>query len=139
MEKRETTTIYIVKFDIWLRKDDRIWLSNCPSLGLITQAPTKKDVLVAIEEAVSLWFQSCIDRGVLREALQELGFKRSPWDRKSDSLPESNFIAIRESIPEEILESHSSFSLDPRKNAINGVIPAYIAKEQLGRFIHEAC
>ena len=139
MEERKTTMIYIVKFDIWLRKDGRIWLSSCPSLELVTQAPTKKDVLVAIREAVSLWFQSCIDRSVLGEALKELGFKKSPWNSKSKSLPESNFIAIKEFIPEEIPESRSSFSLDPRKNSISGIIPAYIAKEQLGKSIHEAC
>lgn len=136
----EKTAIYIVKLDIWLRKDGKAWLAKCPSIDLVTQAPTKKGVLVAIQEAVSLWFESCIGRNVLNEALEELGFKKSPWDVKDKILPRSNFIAIKELAIEEI-PKQLDFSIDSRKNddfSIEGVIPAYMAKEQLGEFLHEA-
>lgn len=137
----EKTAIYIVKLDIWLRKDGKAWLAKCPSIDLVTQAPTKKGVLVAIQEAVSLWFESCIGRNVLNEALEELGFDKSPWDVKNDPLPKSNFIAIRELASEEIPKDDFSFSIDSRKNddfSVEGFIPAYLVKEQLGEFLHEA-
>ena len=135
----EKTAIYVVKLDIWLRKDGKAWLAKCPGIDLVTQAPTRKGVLVAIQEAVSLWFESCIGRNVLNEALEDLGFDKSPWDVKNDPLPRSNFIAIRELASEEIPKDDFSFSIDSRKNddfSVEGFIPAYMVKEQLGEFLH---
>ena len=40
----------------------------------MTQARTKKEALEALREAVELWFESCIERGVLDTALNEVGF-----------------------------------------------------------------
>ena len=38
----------------------------------MTQAPTKKQSLESLREAVGLWFESCIERGVLDAALREV-------------------------------------------------------------------
>jgi hypothetical protein len=134
------TAIYVVKLDICLRKDGKAWLAKCPGIDLVTQAPTRKGVLVAIQEAVSLWFESCIGRNILNEALEDLGFDKSPWDVKNGPLPRSNFIAIRELAPEEIPKGDFSFSIDSRRDddfSVEGFIPAYLVKEQLGEFLHE--
>ena len=40
----------------------------------MTQGPTRKGSLESLREAVELWFESCIERGVLDAALKEVGF-----------------------------------------------------------------
>jgi predicted RNase H-like HicB family nuclease len=63
-----------VSFQAVLRLDGRQWLAWCPSLDVMTQAETKKKALTSLQEAVELWFESCIERDVLDEALTEAGF-----------------------------------------------------------------
>jgi predicted RNase H-like HicB family nuclease len=62
------------KLEIRLRQDGRDWLAWCPPIDVMTQASTKNKALEAIKEAVEGWFESCIERGVLEEALREAGF-----------------------------------------------------------------
>jgi predicted RNase H-like HicB family nuclease len=65
---------YKVSLQAVLRLDGRQWLAWCPSLDVMTQAETKKKALTSLQEAVELWFESCIERDVLDEALTEAGF-----------------------------------------------------------------
>jgi predicted RNase H-like HicB family nuclease len=65
---------YGVKLEAWFRRDGREWLVWCPAIDVMTQARTKKQALESLSEAVELWFESCIDRGVLDDALKEVGF-----------------------------------------------------------------
>ena len=65
---------YNAKLEIRLSQDGRDWLAWCPSIDVMTQASTKNKALEAIKEAVEDWFESCIERGVLEEALREAGF-----------------------------------------------------------------
>lgn len=67
---------YQVNLPIELGLDGHDWLAACPPIDVVTQAHTKKEALRAIQEAVELWFESCIDHGVLVDALKECGFKR---------------------------------------------------------------
>ena len=70
-----------VRWDINLRvvahKRNNIWVAWCPALRVVTQADTLPSVKTAIKEAVEGWFESCIERDVLQEALVELGFTLS--------------------------------------------------------------
>jgi predicted RNase H-like HicB family nuclease len=52
------------------------WLAWCVPLDVTTQAGSKAAALHSLKEAVELWFESCIDRGVLEQALEEAGFQR---------------------------------------------------------------
>ena len=67
-----------VRWDINLRvvahKRNNVWVAWCPALRVVTQADTLPSVKTAIKEAVEGWFESCIERDVLQEALVELGF-----------------------------------------------------------------
>ena len=56
---------YTVRLDAWFRRDDRDWVVWCPAIDVMTQARTKKAALESLREAVELWFESCIERGVL--------------------------------------------------------------------------
>lgn len=57
-----------------LRFEIDAWVAWCPSLDISSQAETQELALQSLQEAVELWFESCLERGVLREALKEAGF-----------------------------------------------------------------
>lgn len=138
MENNTEIISYSVRLDTWLRRDGRAWLTWCPSIDVRTQARTKKGALEALREAVQLWFESCIERGVLDAALKEVGFEKVPPGE--EVLSGSNFIQIQRLSPEtETPELH--FSLDHRKGSsfIEGVIPAYMAAQQLGDSARACC
>ena len=59
-----------------LHKEDRMWVSVCPPLDLVTCGPTNKEALDNTQEAIAIFFKSCIERGTLEKALLELGWKK---------------------------------------------------------------
>jgi len=69
-------TGYAVKLSLQLRHEDSDWVVWCPAIDVATQARTRKRALEGVGEAVELWFESCISRGVLDRALQESGFRK---------------------------------------------------------------
>lgn len=64
-----------MRLEAAFRQDGESWIAWCPPLDVLTQAESKPAALAALKEAVELWFESCIERGVLEEALSEVGFK----------------------------------------------------------------
>jgi predicted RNase H-like HicB family nuclease len=68
-----------VKLRAFVRKDteDR-WVSVCPRLGVASQAATADEAKDALREVVELWFESCVERGVLDQAMRELGLLPHP-------------------------------------------------------------
>jgi predicted RNase H-like HicB family nuclease len=50
--------------------------SLVPPLDVMTQAETEQRAIDSLREAVELWFESCISRNVLDDALVEAGFCR---------------------------------------------------------------
>lgn len=72
---------YSVRLKAWLRRDGSTWIAWCRSIDVLSQAETKRGALESVREAVELWFESSVERGVLAEALSEAGFvKASPGD-----------------------------------------------------------
>ena len=65
-----------VNLQVALRLDGDAWVGYCPSLDMASQGDTEEEALNAVKEAVELWFESCLERGVLAQALEESGFKR---------------------------------------------------------------
>src|SRR6184192_3994407 len=59
------------------RETSRRWIATCPQIGVVTQAATGKEAKACLQEAVELWFESCIERGVLDKALRETNFRPS--------------------------------------------------------------
>ena len=65
-----------VKLRAFVRKEKRNrWVSICPRLGVASQATTAEDAKRALQDAVELWFESCVERGVLDQAMRESGFR----------------------------------------------------------------
>ncbi|MFN0165657.1 MAG: type II toxin-antitoxin system HicB family antitoxin [Bryobacteraceae bacterium] len=65
-----------LRLEIAFKKSDDQWLAWCPPLDIVTQAKTKEAAHDSLKEAVHLWFESCVARGVLEQALEEVGFRR---------------------------------------------------------------
>ena len=74
-----TETISLdVNLRAYVRRDtSRRWVATCPLIGVATQAETAAGAKGCLQEAVELWFESCIERGVLDQALREANFRPS--------------------------------------------------------------
>ena len=101
-----------VRWDINLRvvahKRNNVWVAWCPALRVVTQADTLPSVKTAIKEAVEGWFESCIERDVLQEALVELGFTLS-------DLSTNGSADISPQISDEALKLHKPFEYDKQE------------------------
>ena len=120
---------YKINLIIQLGRDGRAWLARCPAIDVATQGSTKKKVMEMIQEAVELWFESCIEAGILEKALKESGF------REVDSAaPDSPNLIVKQVVKEvpvltpRFTLTHDSWS----NNYVEGLIPsAYLASCQL--------
>lgn len=52
-------------------------IASCPQIGVISQGRTVREAKACLQEAIELWFESCIERGVLDRALREANFHPS--------------------------------------------------------------
>jgi hypothetical protein len=52
-------------------------------VGVVSQGKSAADARRCLQEAVELWFESCVERGVLDQALREANFLPSPIYRSS--------------------------------------------------------
>ena len=74
----ETITLD-VELRAFVRRDtEERWIAVCPSIGVASQGTDAADARRCIDEAVQLWFESCIERGTLERALQESNFRPLP-------------------------------------------------------------
>lgn len=140
MENREAAKFmdcsvvgYKVKFGTWFRRREREWVVWCPGIDVMTQARTKKKALESIREAVELWFESCIERGVLDKALNEAGFNKVPANEETPEDVDCVDV-IRRPATQFSAGTSISFSLGHHEGSdyIEGIIPACIAARQLG-------
>jgi predicted RNase H-like HicB family nuclease len=69
------------------RETAQRWIATCPHIGVVTQGESSSDARRCLQEAVELWFESCIERGVLDQALREANFRPSvsSFSRKESS------------------------------------------------------
>ena len=71
-----------VHLQAFVRRDTpRRWVASCPIVGVVSQGKTDEDARRCLQEAVELWFESCVERGVLDQALREANFRTSRADR----------------------------------------------------------
>lgn len=71
-----------IKLEVATRQDGDVWAASCLPLDVVTQADSKEQALSSLKEAVELWFESCIERNVLDQALREAGFQAMDAQRK---------------------------------------------------------
>lgn len=51
------------------------WVAVCPSIGIASQGSSSESAMDHLKEAVEGWFESCIERGVLDQAMRESNFR----------------------------------------------------------------
>ena len=111
-----------VRLEAAFRQEGECWLAWCLPLDVMTQAETKEAAFESLKEAVALWFESCVERGVLDEALSEVGFQPI---KPGEPVPEdASIIAVNR--PSRAIKNNFTASED-----FAVVIPAYIAAKQL--------
>lgn len=100
-ERRAPSSVtLLVRLQCYIEKEDDVWVAGCPRLDVYSQGDSDRDARASIEEAVKLWFESCLERNTLEKALIELGFRPVPPSQidKGDEV-----VALVEEPPAEIL------------------------------------
>lgn len=116
-----------VKLEARTRHDGRVWLAWCPPLDVMTQAESEQRALASLREAVELWFESCIARNVLDQALTEAGFhRRRPGDDVSSG---AGFVGVAGEDSDAVRAGSDSPDAFTRERDIEVSIPAYIAAQ----------
>lgn len=111
-----------LKLEAATKQDGDKWIAWCLPLDVLTQADSREAALAALEEAVALWFESCIERNVLGDALAEAGFVKA---KPGEAIPEdTNLVQMNV----HRVEQPSDFS---SPEFIEVSIPAYIAARHL--------
>ena len=64
-----------IRLEARLTQDGDDWIAFCPPLDLYTQSDSRESAMNALREAISAWFESCLERRVLARALEEVGFQ----------------------------------------------------------------
>lgn len=105
-----------------VRHEGRHWVAGCPALNVWTQGTTRDDARRCLDEAVELWFEDCLARGVLDRALQEVGFRPVPLGGPVS--PNAETVGVMQRVDDEaILGAPFDLSVS---------IPAYQAAALLG-------
>ena len=83
MDGEMTETIALeINLQAYVRREAaQRWMATCPHIGVVTQGESSADAKRCLQEAVELWFESCIERGVLDQALREANFRPSASSR----------------------------------------------------------
>lgn len=116
-----------VKLEARTRHDGRVWLAWCPPLDVMTQAENEQRALASLREAVELWFESCIARNVLDQALTEAGFhRRHPGD---DVPSDASFVRVAGERSHADCAGAGGPGAFTRERDIEVSIPAYIAAQ----------
>jgi len=114
-----------VRLFIACEQDARDWVAICPAIDVASQARTKAGAIASLSEAVGLWFESCISRGVLDQALEDSRFERS----ETGQIPEDAVNVVATSIVEqsELDESKPiEFRVSKGNAFVEGFIPSMI-------------
>jgi hypothetical protein len=88
----------------------------------MTQASSRPAAMKSLREAVRLWFDSCIERGVLDKALKEAGFQKAG----------SRYTARKNASVVEVAQSTPNSPVFSTRDYIEVSMPAYIAAQYLG-------
>jgi predicted RNase H-like HicB family nuclease len=75
LSKGETVTLDVNLKAFIRREKARLWVAICPTLGVASQGKDKDSAMRSLHEAVELWFESCIERGVLDQAMREANWR----------------------------------------------------------------
>lgn len=64
-----------VRLPVEIKPEDNVYVANCPILDVISQGSTPDEARHNIQEAVTLFIETCFEMGTLDEVLKECGFR----------------------------------------------------------------
>ena len=110
----------MIKLDIQLRafvrrETRKRWVAVCPKINVASQGTSQDEAKRCLSEAIEAWFEDCIERGTLEEALRECGF-RTATREEAETSPE-HILMTRKEEPDVLGELFS----------VHVTIPAYQA------------
>ncbi len=73
-----------------IKRDGEWFIAQCPVLDIASQGHTEPEAKRNLIEATELFIQSCLERGTLFKALEELGFRAAPA-MKQPTRPRGSF------------------------------------------------
>lgn len=124
---------YCLGLKAWHRRDEDAFIAWCPGLGVLSQAETQQGAMEALREAVELWFESCIERGSLAEALHEVGLIGSSQDEPVPAAAGS--ITICQPTPVGTGAGRHGLSItlseDRRTDCVEARIPAHLLADRI--------
>ncbi len=65
----------MLELPIKVVKKERWFIASCPALDVVDQGDTAEEAKAHLGEALMLFLESCLDRGVLEEVLRDCGFE----------------------------------------------------------------
>ena len=72
-----------VRLRTFVRRETRNrWIAICPRLDVVTQGTSAEDAKHQLDEAVHGWFEDCIERGTLEQALRECGVRTATREKR---------------------------------------------------------
>lgn len=85
-----------VRLPIEIKKGEKYYVASCPAFDVASQGKTTNKAKSNLEEALTAFFISCIERGVLDAVLKECGFKsvKKPSTVKRPALNTKDYIDI---------------------------------------------
>lgn len=128
-------TGYAVKLSLQIRHEDSDWVVWCPGIDVATQARTRKLALESLGEAVELWFESCISRGVLDRALQESGFRKVCGATTTRDVSDCVTVRVTQTPDKAVAVpdiDRCRISEGLGDNFLEGFIPASLTEDDLG-------
>ena len=118
----ESAITLTIRLEIATKRDGDQWLAWCRPLDILSQGSSREKAKASLGEAIELWFESCLQRGVLDAALREAGFTHG---KPGETLPSGTTNAVE--VHPSVAVPLSGFTPD----YIEVSVPAYIAAHQL--------
>jgi predicted RNase H-like HicB family nuclease len=92
----ETITLDINLRAFVRRETKARWVAVCPRIDVASQGKTAAEAKSFLRQAVELWFESCVERGVLDKAMREANFRPLP---SGEAIPaESEHVLVNRAV-----------------------------------------
>ncbi len=75
---RRAAIMFHLSVPVVLKQEDKWIIASCLELDVHSQGKTEHMALKNITEALSLFVQSCYERGTLEQVLKDCGFEPAP-------------------------------------------------------------
>ena len=65
--------VWTAKVHVEAHREGRAWIATCPALDVASHGETRKEAHAMLEEALILFFEGCLEQGILWDELERRG------------------------------------------------------------------